>query len=104
MPITAKIRPVTGYRAERLSKGDTIRITGIIDTRGEEPLLYPRQTSEIDIIAHAKLAPAGVAKTVWPAWTPFGAAGMTIAATEGYKRLRRLARDRKLKKLAALAQ
>lgn len=104
VPITVKIRPVTGYRAERLSKGDTVRITGIVDTRGEEPLLYPRQISEIDIIAHARLAPAGVAKTAWPAWTPFGAAGITIAATEGYKRLRQLAKDRKLRKLAALAQ
>ncbi|MCE9585822.1 lamin tail domain-containing protein [Candidatus Uhrbacteria bacterium] len=104
IPITVKIRPVTGYRAERLSKGDTVRMTGIVDTRGEEPLLYPRQTSEIEIITHAKLAPAGPMKTTWPAWTPFGAAGITIAVTEGYKRLRRLTKERKLKKLAALAQ
>lgn len=104
VPITVKIRPVTGYRAERLSKGDLVRVTGVVDTRGEEPLLYPRQTPEIEIIAHAKLAPVGEAKTTWPAWTPFGAAGVTIAVTEGYKRLRRLAKDRKLKKLAALAQ
>jgi hypothetical protein len=104
VPITVKIRPVTGYRAERLSKGDLVRVTGIVDTRGEEPILYPRQTPEIEIIAHAKLAPVGEPKTTWPAWTPFGAAGVTIAVTEGYKRLRRLAKDRKLKKLAALAQ
>ncbi len=104
VPITVKIRPVTGYRAERLSKGDLVRITGIIDTRAEEPILYPRQTPEIEIIAHAKLAPVGEPKTTWPAWTPFGAAGVTIAVSEGYKRLRRLAKDRKLKKLAALAQ
>ena len=103
-PITIKIRPVTGYRAQRLSKGDLVRITGIVDTRSEEPLLYPRQTQEIEIIAHANLAPVGEPKTTWPAWTPFGAAGITIAVTEGYKRLRRLAKDRKLKKLAALAQ
>jgi hypothetical protein len=104
VPITVKIRPVTGYRAERLSKGDLVRITGVVDTRSEEPLLYPRDASEIEIISHAKLASATGPSNNLPAWTPFGAAGITIAVTEGYKRLRRLAKDRKLKKLAALAQ
>lgn len=105
MPITVKIRPTVGYRAERLLKGDTIRITGIVDTRGEDPILYPRQASEIEMIAHAKLASAtSTNQTSLPAWTPFGAAGITMAVTEGYKRMRRLTKDRKLKKLAALAQ
>lgn len=103
-PIVVKIRPVTGYRAQRLSKGDLVRVTGLIDTRGEEPFLYPRQTPEIEILSRANLAPVGKEKAAWPAWTPFGAAGLTIAVTEGYKRLKRLAKDRKLKKLAALAQ
>ncbi len=105
VPINIKVRPVIGYRAERLIKGDTIRITGIVDTRGEEPVLYPRQTSEIEIIGHAKLARAtNTNQTTLPAWTPFGAAGITVAVTEGYKRIRRLTKNRKLKKLAALAQ
>ncbi len=103
-PITVKIRPVTGYRAARLSKGDVIRILGIIDTRAEEPILYPRTTTDIEIISHAKLASSDSVKGNLPAWTPFGAAGITLAVTEGYKRLRRLAKDRKYKKLAALAQ
>jgi hypothetical protein len=103
-PITVKIRPASGYRSQRLSKGDEIRVLGIIDTRGEEPILYPRMDSDIQIIDHAKLMPAGKPQTTLPAWTPFGAAGITVAVTEGYKRLRKLAKERKLKKLAALAQ
>lgn len=103
-PVTVNIKPATGYRASRLSKDDVVRITGLVDTRNEEPIIFPRNTDEIHILEHAKLMTADNKPAHWPAWTPFGAAGVTVAITEGYKRLRRLAKERKLRKLAALAQ
>jgi len=104
IPLAVNIRPVINYRTNRLSKGDLLRVTGIIDTRDEEQILLPRTANEIEILKHAKQLAKNDQPVEWPAWTPFGAAGVTVAISEGYKRLKRIAKERKLKKLAALAQ
>lgn len=104
IPLTVNLKPAIKFRAKRLSQGDKIRVTGIIDTRNDELTIFPRKTDEIEIIEHAKLAKNKEKVNEWPTWTPFGAAGITVAISEGYKRLRRIAKERKLKKMAALAQ
>ncbi len=104
VPISIRIKPAAGYRTSRVTKGDTLRISGVVDTRGEEPILYPRAAEDIEIRKHAKLAQVtGPVPVGLPGWTPFGAAGLTVALTQGYKRLRRYGKEREWKRLAAEA-
>lgn len=79
------------YRAERLKKGDVIRIRGVIDINREIPKLYPRQATEITLLEHA-LHPATHSNTTnntVPPWLPLGAASTTIAGGYGWKRLQK---------------
>lgn len=99
--VDLRIKASTGYRAARLAVGDTLHVRAVADTRGETPALYPRQTDDIEILSHAKLAKAAEAPRGLPDWTPFGAAGITVAITQGVKRLKRLRDERRI---AALAQ
>jgi len=96
---------LTNYRAERLNVQDEMRITGLLDMSGSDLKLYPRDASEIEILSHATLAPAEEETTPgFPGWLPFGAAGLTIAVTEGAKRLRKWQYEMKVQKLIAKAK
>jgi hypothetical protein len=94
------IRPVVRYRAARLKAGDVVRVRGILDVRGEDLRLYPRSADEIEIVQHAPVEqkPMPVSSGL-PPWVPFGAAGATVAATHGWKRLKKIREQRKLKRL-----
>lgn len=96
------IKSAVPFRAERLLKGDTVIITGIVDARSTPAKIYPRRADEIILVSHAEKPkdPSTTTKTSnVPGWTPFGAAGMTIAFTQGYKRLKKKWMDRRLENL-----
>ncbi len=101
--VDLKIKASTGYRAARLAVGDTLHVRAVADTRGETPVLYPRQVEDIEILSHAKLAKGAEAPRGLPDWSPFGAAGLTIAITQGVKRLKRMRDERRVAALARRA-
>jgi hypothetical protein len=97
--ITVTIRKAVDYRASRLATGDTIRVTGLLDASTAVPRILPRTADEIALIAHAAPALAAAPKTALPGWTPFGAAGLAIAGTEGVKHYREHRKRRTLEKM-----
>ena len=100
--LSIRLRPSVNYRLERLHAGDTVRIMGVIDTSGYEPILYPRIPEDISVLAIAQ-KPAGTTTAPvgsnLPPWTPFGVAGATVAFSEGWRRVRKQYEDRKIQKL-----
>lgn len=99
--IQTKIKTASGYRASRFKEGDVIRVRGLLDLRSEEPWVIVRMVEDITIISHAKLAKPTEEKKGIPDWLPFGAAGITLAVSEGYRRVKKLHHDRKERLLAA---
>lgn len=103
--VELKIRPAVGYKAGRISVGDKLRVSGLLDLRGGELGFYVRAPEDITILDHAKLAQAKSLPTkTLPDWTPFGAAGVTVAVAESWKRVRRWQRNRKIQRLIADSQ
>jgi len=101
---TLHAKPVSGYRLSRLKQGDTIRVKALVDLRGLDPVLIVRAPDDVEIIRHAALAKAGTtAPQGLPDWTPFGAAGITVAITQGFKKLKQLRDERRVEKLIAQA-
>ncbi|MBU1032424.1 lamin tail domain-containing protein [Patescibacteria group bacterium] len=90
---------VVDYRATRLTEGDTVRISGLLDVSGSLPKIMPRSQEEVTILSHVKPAPEEKAPATLPGWTPFGAAGLAIAGTESVKQLRQRRRRRSLEKM-----
>lgn len=93
------IRPIIGYRVNRLLKGDTVTVRGLLDLHQDAPRLLPRQTTDIEIIKHVESKAAAQTSKTIPGWTPFGAAGVAIAGTEGLKQLRIKQKQRALEKV-----
>jgi hypothetical protein len=86
--IFVSIRPVVFYRAERLKKGDEIEVSGLLDTRKDSLTLLPRLAEEIRLVRSAATATStNTAQSRPPLpWMPIGAAGMSIAVTQGARR------------------
>ncbi|MCK9361252.1 lamin tail domain-containing protein [Patescibacteria group bacterium] len=99
--LEVKIKSASGYRASRFKEGDVLRVRGLLDDRGDEPWLLVRMTEDIAIISHAELAKPVEPKRSLPDWLPFGAAGMTIAVSEGYRRFKRVRHEHRERVLAA---
>ncbi len=97
--IILQIRPAVGYRAERLQNGDTLRVRGVVDTRRDPPVLYPRQNTDITLVAHAPTVKPAAPTNAFPAWTPFGAAGLAMATTEGFRQFQKRREKRHLEQL-----
>lgn len=87
--ITAIIKAATRYRVQRLQKGDIIHVTGVLAYTKDGPVVYPVTAEDIIVLKNAALAKPAAAKTTMPDWIPFGAAGATVAAYEGFKRWRK---------------
>ncbi len=97
--LSIAIKPAVHYRASRLAIGDTIEVMGLLDMTGAEPRLLPRQAEDIVLVRHAeKKLQTDTPKTM-PGWTPFGAAGIAVAGTEGLKKLRERQKIRALQKM-----
>ncbi|HWR00081.1 MAG TPA: lamin tail domain-containing protein [Candidatus Methylomirabilis sp.] len=104
LDVQINIPPAVKFRAERLMKGDVVRVTGLLDLRRDNPALLPRTADEIEIVTHAPSSIAPVSEDHggrMPDWTPFGAAAGAVALTGAAKRLRELLRRRRLEALAA---
>lgn len=103
--IEVQFKKTTDYRAVRLNPQDKIRVTGLLDSQSADLKLLPRDAAEVEILEHATLeqadAPSGPSL---PGWMPFGAAGLTVAATEGVKRIRKWKYEQKVQKLIEKAK
>ena len=102
------IKPVIKYRAKRLVIGDTVHVTGLLDTSKETPRIVPRGADEIQLIAHAPsktqaaaLAAPSPPTSTLPGWTPFGAAAGAVAVTEGAKQFHKRRKIKLLEQRAA---
>ncbi len=103
--LSIKVRPVVKYRAERLKAGDVVSITGLFEPKDEESLVYPRRAEEIELLARAPTKNDASSQTTsgMPPWSPFGAAGITVALTQGYKRFQKIREQRRLETALAKA-
>ncbi len=101
--INVTIKSASGYRASRLNEGDVVRVRGLLDLRGEEPAIVIRTAGDVELLSHATLAAPSEPPKGLPIWMPFGAAGFTVAASEGYKRLKRFREKNRVEQLAAKA-
>jgi len=102
--VTINFSKLPQYRADRLNEQDQIRVMGLLNMSASEFILYPRNAEEIEILEHASLdaVEEPIAGGI-PGWVPFGAAGLTVAVTEGAKRLRKWRYELKIQKLMAKA-
>lgn len=82
------VKSSIGYRVSRLKVGDTLRVRGLIQLGDLAPTLLPRHADDIEIVGHVNIVPATTQTPSLPGWTPFAAAGVAVAGTEGLKRLR----------------
>ena len=100
------IRPPVKYRTERLRPGDIVHVRGVLDTREEEARVYPRFAQEITLVQAAKVAAKISSMSTDPAstWTPFGAAGVTIAVAHGWKKIKKIREQKRLSRLLEQAQ
>ncbi len=106
--LTVLVRSVVKYRVARLTKGDQIVVTGVLDTTVDPPRLLPRTADDIRLMDHAvSPLPTTSGNTAsntpmsLPPWTPLGAAGSAIAVTEGAKQFTRRRRKKKLERTLA---
>lgn len=101
------VKPIIQYRAERLKKGDVVSVKGLLDHRSEQVKIVPRSASEITLLQHpaltqSQLPLAGTSSTL-PPWMPIGAAGMTIAGVQGFKKIRKVQEEKRLKAVLEVA-
>ncbi len=93
------ISPSLAYRPARLAVGDELRLSGLLDTNSRPPRLYPRTADDIVIVkpAHAPtLNTSSNTHDSIPPWIPVSAAGTTMAAGYGLRRLRQWYEERRL--------
>ena len=99
-PITLIIKPVLHYRAQRILVGDIVHTRGLLDTRSDVAKIIPRRAEEIEIVSHKKVVMStGPAQSNTPPWMPFGAAGATVALSQGIKQVKRFREKHRLAKL-----
>lgn len=98
---TLQVKPILGYRAERLLPGDVIQVSGLLDTRNAEPKVIPRASEEIVVVSHRKTAKMPAQKNSVPPWAPVGSAGASVAVVEGAKYLQRIREQKRLAKMLA---
>lgn len=108
--VTVSVPAAAGYRTQRLTPGDAVRIIGILDPRKETATVIVRTPDDIELTAHAPdtVKPVDVSSDGkkpggLPDWTPFGAAAGAVAATGGLQRVRAILKRRKLEAMAASA-
>jgi len=104
--VTVSVPAVVGYRVQRLKVGDTVAVTGIVDTSKEEARVLPRNSQGIILIQNSSPKAAGSIQGNSPltGWTPFGAAAGAIAVTEGAKQVQKRRKQKLLvQKLSELS-
>lgn len=105
LSIGIHVRPAIRYRIERLQTGDLIQVRGLLEPGTEEPRILPRNADEIRLLERAPVQTAQHRPfDSLPPWTPFGAAGLTIALTQGIRRMKKIQKQRHLKKVLEQAE
>ncbi len=99
-------KPMIGYRVQRLTVGDEVTVSGVLDTTVELPRLIPRSDTEIAIIGHKSTTIASTAASKNPLsdYAPIGAAAGAIATTEGVKQWHRRRKQRQLERKLTMLQ
>ncbi len=95
--LSVRVRPGVSYRVNRLHKGDSVLIRGVIDTSMSDPTLYPRSGEDIQFLKPA--SPHIATDTSiphLPPWLPLSSAIGAVGATEGVKRFRERLKRKKL--------
>ncbi|MDF1497592.1 MAG: lamin tail domain-containing protein [Patescibacteria group bacterium] len=102
LDVDMKIKSGVAYRASRLSKGDVVKIKGVLDITNDVPVVLPRSADEITLVSHAKESLAGASAAPVeqgiPGWTPFGAAALAVGAVESIKKLKIKLKNRTVSK------
>lgn len=97
--LAVNLSKLEDYRAARIKEQDQVQVIGLLEISDEMTLL-PREAAEVEILEHGSLAAVDEASgPSLPGWIPFGAAGLTVAATEGVKRLRKWRYEQKVQEL-----
>lgn len=86
LPLRVRLPKSLGYRAGRLEEGDTVRVRGLLDIRGIEPLLLPQVVEDIQILSRAPLPTPQEPRPVQAPWLPVGVIAGTLAASETLRR------------------
>lgn len=86
LPLRVRLPKSLGYRAGRLEDGDSVRVRGLLDTRGLEPVLLPQVVEDIQIMARAPLPTQQEPRPVQAPWLPVGVIAGTLAASETLRR------------------
>ncbi len=86
LPLRVRLPKSLGYRAGRLEDGDSVRVRGLLDTRGLEPVLLPQVVEDIQIMARAPLPARQEPRPVQAPWLPVGVIAGTLAASETLRR------------------
>lgn len=105
--VQMRVPSVVQYRTARLTKGDRVRVRGLMSSSQDTTILHPRTADEIILVEHPKslMTSASTAQaSSIPGWTPFGAAGATIAVAQGVKRIRKIREQQRLNSMLARAQ
>lgn len=86
VPLRVRLPKLLGYRAGRLESHDTVRVRGLLDTRGIEPVLLPQVVEDIQILERAPLASPKDARPAQAPWLPVGIIAGTLATNETLRR------------------
>ncbi len=86
IPLRIRLPKLLGYRAGRLESRDTVRVRGLLDTRGTEPVLLPQVIEDIQIIERAPLPAQQEPRPAQAPWLPVGVVAGTLAASETFRR------------------
>lgn len=97
--IAVSVKDSVGYRVSRLVKGDVVQVVGLLELTSDGARVLPRTADDLTILAHAAPVAPVTKKTSIPGWVPFGAAGLAVAGTEGYKRVQSHRKRRKLERV-----
>ncbi len=99
-------KPLIGYRVKRLTIGDEVTISGVLDITTDPPKLIPRANTEIAIIGHkaATIVQSATQKNPLSDYAPIGAAAGAIATTEGVKQWHRRRKQRQLERKLTMLQ
>lgn len=97
--VVAVIPASLGYRSARLTIGTQIHLLGLLDTSAYPARLHPRLASDITIVERTTSPSNNLLTNTHnslPPWVPVSAAGATVAAGYGLRRLRKWYEEKRL--------
>ncbi len=86
VPLRVRLPKLLGYRAGRLQTNDTVRVRGLLDTRGLELSLLPQVIDDIHILERAPVPTPKDTRPAQAPWLPVGIIAGTLATTETVRR------------------